>query len=428
MNVIKTAEILCVGTEILIGEIVNTNAAYISSRLAEMGISQYHQGVVGDNPERLRTFLTSALSRCDLVILTGGLGPTYDDLTKETVADVMGRKLELDPRSLERVKSYFDRLGRKMTDNNIKQAMMPQGCEVFDNDVGTAPGCAIEDGEKGKCVIILPGPPREMKDMFEKKVAPFLEKRREYVLYSESLNIFGMGESAVEDALREFMEASENPTVAPYAIDGECRLRVTARAKSREEGREKVKETENKILESSVGPYVYGIDTTLEKTLISLLRDKNMTVTFAESCTGGLLAGRLTSVPGASDVFDGGVVSYAERVKHDFLGVKSETLEKYGAVSAECAVEMAKGVRMFVGADLGVSVTGLAGPGGGTEEKPVGTVFIGVSDRSGERAVELHIRDNGREYVRNIAVKNALFEAIKNVGESDRTWSRGDDH
>lgn len=412
---INNAEILCVGTEILIGDIVNTNAAYISKRLTELGIDQYHQSVVGDNPTRLKQFLGKALERADLVIMTGGLGPTYDDLTKETAAELMNKKLVLHEPSLDRIKSYFSALNRTMTKNNEKQAYMPEGCIVFENNCGTAPGCAIEDNEKNKSIILLPGPPREMKAMFEESVFPYLMKDSEYRFISHDVNLFGIGESSAEDAVKDILVNSKNPTVAPYAKDGEVRLRVTAKAKTNEEAESLCVCMIEKLYQTPIGKYIYGLDTTLAEVLVKKLTENNMKIAVAESCTGGGVTQKITAIPGASSILDGSIVSYANKIKHKLLNVSDETLEKHGAVSSECALEMARGVRALMQSDIGISVTGIAGPVGGTKEKPVGTVYIAVSTQKDERAERLSIRDNGREYIRNIAALNALSLALKSI-------------
>ncbi len=415
MKQINNAEILCVGTEILIGDIVNTNAAYISKRLAAMGINQYHQGVVGDNPDRLKNFLSEALNRSDLVILTGGLGPTYDDLTKETVAELMGKRMELHKPSYDRLKAYFTSRNAEMTENNVKQAVMPEGCIVLQNNCGTAPGAVIENEETGKTAIILPGPPREMKPMFEEGVVPYLESRSEWMFVSKNINIFGMGESKVESELIDIMRNSLNPTVAPYATDGEVRLRVTAKVKTEEDGEKLCFEMIETLKNTPVGKYIYGIDTTLEKALIEKLAKNNMKISIAESCTGGMVTEKLTTVSGSSAVLDGSVVSYANRIKAELLNVSEETLNTKGAVSEECALQMAEGVRKLMNSDIGISITGIAGPTGGTEEKPVGTVYIAVSTEKKSKCEKLNVRNNGREYIRNVSAKNVLHLALKSI-------------
>jgi len=415
MKKISNAEILCVGTEILIGDIINTNAAYISKRLAEYGINQFHQGVVGDNPDRLKRFLSEALSRADMVILTGGLGPTYDDLTKEVIAELMGKRLLLNEEAYSRMKEYFQSRNIEMTENNVKQAYMPEGCIILQNNCGTAPGAIIENEEQNKAVVMLPGPPREMKPMFEEGVVPFLEGLSDDKLVSINVNIFGMGESKVESEIIDIMQKSLNPTVAPYATDGEVRLRITAKAKTDEEGKKLCFEMLETLKQTSVGQYIYGVDTTLEEALVKKLIERNKKISVAESCTGGLVTGKITAVSGSSAILDGSVVSYANRIKNKFLCVSEDVLNEKGAVSEECALQMAEGVRKMMDSDIGVSVTGIAGPTGGTKEKPVGTVFVAVSTASKSKCIKLNIRNNGREYIRGISVKNALHLALSTI-------------
>ena len=408
---INTAEIVCVGTEMLIGDIVNTNAAYISRNLAEMGISQYHQSVVGDNPERLTEALKTALERADLVITSGGLGPTYDDLTKETAARLMGRTLHTDEKSLDAIRAYFEKTGRVMSENNAKQALIPDGSTVFENLRGTAPGVCIEDFENNKMLVMLPGPPRELEPMFSDQVMPYLMKFTDNVMLSHDINIFGMGESTVEEHLRELMQNSANPSLAPYVNTGEVRLRVTARAKSLAECEKMCDEVIEKIYASPVGEYIYGIDTgSLEKALLLKLCEKKLTFASAESCTGGLIGKRMTDLAGASEVYFGSIISYANEIKENLLGVPHEILEKHGAVSPETAAHMARGARERLGVDIAVSTTGIAGPGGGTDEKPVGLVYVGVSSRLGESVTKLNIAPGRsvRDYVRYLAASNAL--------------------
>ncbi len=415
MKKIATAEILCVGTELLLGDIVNTNASFLSQRLAELGICVYRHTVAGDNPERLRAALYSALEHADLVITSGGLGPTYDDLTKETVAAAFGLPLELHAPSLERIEGYFKRMGRVMTQNNAKQAMMPRGATVFDNDYGTAPALAVTDGEGSKTVVMLPGPPGELIPIFYEKVAPYLKARTDSVLVSRNIHIFGMGESAVEDKIKDIMTSAVNPTVAPYCKEGEVRLRVTAKAQNEDAAAELCDGMIERIRATEVGNYIYGIDIfSLEHALVGRLAEKGMTLSCAESCTGGLIAERITSVPGCSSVFFGGCVTYTNEMKMALLGVSAETLEKYTAVSAETAMEMARGARTRLGTDIAVSATGYAGPTGGTEKDPVGTVYVGVSTAEGEAYRRLSLSSmRSREYIRIVSASNAIDMALK---------------
>lgn len=415
----RSAEILCIGTEILMGDIVNTNAAYIAKELAGLGINVYHQSVVGDNPQRLREALELAFSRADIVITTGGLGPTYDDLSKETIAAFFGRELVMDQESLHRIECHFLRQNRPMTENNKKQAMMPQGCIIFPNNNGTAPGCAIEGtGEQqGKTAIMLPGPPREMKPMFEESVKPFLIKDSDTRLVSHTMHFFGIGESMLESLLRDLMEHSLNPTVAPYAKTGEVQLRVTARVQNGEDAEALLQPVMEKIKEQ-VGGYLYGIDVgDLQTAAVHALKVNGLHVAVAESCTGGYVAKRLTDVSGASEVFECGVVTYSNRMKHQLLGVSQQTLDTFGAVSEETAREMAAGVRKLSGAEIGISVTGNAGPEP-SEGKEVGLVYIGVDSLEMSRVFMLQVnrRDqDARETIRYLASSHALSLILKAV-------------
>lgn len=400
-----TAEILSVGTELLMGNILNTNAQYISQKLCDLGINCYFQTTVGDNHDRLVAAVGLALSRADLLILTGGLGPTADDLTKETIADAFGRDLVLDPASEAHIRARFARMGREMTPNNMKQAMFPRGCIILPNPNGTAPGCIVEAGEKA--AILLPGPPKEMAPMFDASVMPYLEKRSGYMLLSRVVRVFGMGESEAEYRLLPLMERQTNPTVAPYALAGEMKLRVTAHCKDAAEGELMVTPLLAEIKET-LGSVVYSTnDQELHEVCAALLREHGMTLAAAESCTGGMIASKLISVPGISEYFLEGAVTYSNEAKMRRLGVKRETLEAHTAVSEAVAREMAEGVRATSGASLGLATTGIAGPDGGTAERPVGLVYIALAGAKGTAVRELHLSGN-RERIRNAASLNAL--------------------
>lgn len=406
------AEILCIGTEVLIGDIVNTNAAYLGKRLSEAGFNVYYHTVCGDNPARMTECMQLALSRSDLVFITGGLGPTYDDITKEVAAKLFGLPLVEHAEILERLQAYFASRGRVMTANNRKQALLPQGAHIFENRFGTADGLAVTDGKK--TLILMPGPPREMRPMLENEVLPYLAAKSDHVLVSSNVNIFGMGESAVESALADFMKTSENPTVAPYIGEGEVRLRVSARAENAKKARELIAPTVEKI-RATLGNAVYGVDApSLESVLVEKLKAAHKTVAFAESCTGGLIAKRMTDVPGASEVFGFGFVTYANEAKMKLLGVSPETLEAHGAVSPETACEMARGAKRVSGADIAVSVTGIAGPTGGTPEKPVGLVYMGVASDSGVQTHKLMLgghASSDRAFIRTLTANHA-FKAV----------------
>ena len=370
------AELIAVGTEILLGDIVNTDAQLISQGLSELGINVFYQTVVGDNPARLRHVIETARDRADIIITTGGLGPTLDDLTKETLATVFGKKMALHQPSLDRLTEFFNKIGREMTKNNEKQAWLPEGCTVFTNLWGTAPGCAFE--AYGKHVLMLPGPPRECNPMWKECAMPYLYKLAGGCIVSHNIRVFGLGESSMEHILHDMMEKSKNPTIAPYAKTSECFARVTAKAVTTEECEKLLEPVVREIVEL-LGDDVYGVDVdSLEQVVGDGLRAKGLKLAVAESCTGGLLSKRITDISGCSDYYLGGVCSYANEVKMNVLGVRKETLDTVGAVSAETAEQMAAGVAKALGADIGVGITGIAGPGGGTEDKPAGLVYISV--------------------------------------------------
>lgn len=404
-----TVELISVGTEILLGNIVNTNAAYLSEKLAALGLSCYHQSVVGDNEERMEAAIQLAVSRSDIVILGGGLGPTKDDLTKEVTARVFGRELYEDAHSKARIQAYFDHIGKRVeiTENNWKQAMVPEGAIVIDNDNGTAPGLIIE-GENGKTAILLPGPPNELKPMFEQAIVPYLNRLQPEGIYSKMVKICGIGESKAETMVADLMETQTNPTLAPYAKTGEVHFRVTAKA-SDEEKAEKLMQPMLEELRARFGQAIYTTseEVTLEETVVSLLQDKQMTLTTAESCTAGLLAGRIMNVPGTSAIYKEGYITYSNEAKEKLLGVQHETLEAYGAVSDKTAREMAEGAAKAAEADAALAVTGIAGPDGGTDEKPVGLVYIGCCVNGKIRAEEFRFMGN-RSKIRDYAVVRAL--------------------
>lgn len=399
------AEILSVGTELLMGQIANTDAQFISRRLGELGVTIYRHSTVGDNPARVREALQEALSRSDMVITTGGLGPTEDDLTKEMVAEYFGLEMELHQPSLEALTAFMERFGKKMTPNNRKQAYFPRGCTVMPNACGTAPGCIVEHA--GKTVAVLPGPPMELMDMFDKQLAPYLQARSGQVIRSRFLKIFGLGESNVETLLSDLFH-SGNPTLALYCGPGEVTARITARASEPEAAEQMMQPVYEEILHR-VGEAYYGegVDRTPADTVLELLKARGEKVTFAESCTGGLLCGAFVDCAGASDCLQQSYITYANQAKEQLLGVRPETLARHGAVSGECAREMALGAARAAGADWAVSVTGIAGPGGGTAEKPVGTVWIGVAHAGTAQAREYHFRGQ-RQWVRKLSVVHAL--------------------
>ena len=412
------AEILCIGTEILIGDIVNTNATYISKRLSEHGFDVLYHSVCGDNKTRLEETIKHALTRCDLLVTTGGLGPTYDDITSELCAKALGLSMYTDESVVEQLKGYFSKTGRVMTENNLKQALVPEGATVLMNDFGTAPGIAVE--KDGKVLIMLPGPPREMKPMLDNQVLHYLSKYTDHVLFSSNVNIIGMGESSVEEKLYDLMTTSKNPTLAPYVNDGEVRVRVTGSGKTENEAKEIVAKTVEQV-KNVLGKVVYDVDSkSIEHSLVKLLIEKKKTISTCESCTGGLVSAALTEVPGSSEVFGFGICTYANEAKMKLVGVKKETLAAFGAVSEQTAMEMADGIRKLSGSDIALSLTGIAGPGGGSMEKPVGLVYLGVSVGEKTYAKKMLLGQHAtrdREYIRKLAVKNALKTAIEEVME-----------
>lgn len=406
-----TAELIAVGTELLLGNIANTDAQMLSKGLSALGINVYYHTVVGDNPQRLKAAVEVAKGRADIIITTGGLGPTCDDLTKNVLAECFGRKLVYDEASAQRIRDYFQRLhpGRPMTENNLQQAYLPEGCTIFSNDWGTAPGCAFEaDGVR---VIMLPGPPNECTPMFEHRAVPYLRALADGVIASRTLKLFGMGESAVEAKLRDRMNALTNPTLAPYAKTGEVELRITAKAATVEEARSLIVPVEEEVRDM-FGPLVYGADVaSMEAVVLGLLKEKGLTLGTAESCTGGLVAKRMTDLPGSSAVFKGGVVSYTNEVKAGVLGVPQAMLDEFGAVSAQVARAMAQGARRVLGCDLAVSLTGVAGPDPDDRNNPVGLIYVALDTPEGTRVRELHLI-NGRARIRTVAATNA-FDMVR---------------
>ena len=400
------AEIISVGTELLLGHTVNTDTAYVARELSPAGINLLYSCTVGDNPGRLRDAVETALSRSDIVITTGGLGPTGDDLTKETVAEAAGKKLVMDRESMERIERYF--AGRSLGETQKKQAMLPEGCTVFRNDVGTAPGCGFRtDG--GKIVVMLPGPPSELVPMLKNYAVPYLAGGEKAAIVSRIVRVFGLGEGNVAEQISDLTE-SANPTAATYAKEGEMFVRVTARAESGERAASLCRPVVEE-LKKRLGEFVYGIDVeSLEEAVVTELASRGLTLAAAESCTGGLLSKRITDIPGASQVFHMGAVTYANESKTLLLGVPEETLARCGAVSPQTACAKAQGVREKSGADFGLGITGIAGPDGGTPEKPVGLVYIALCDREGTWVRKMPPRSHyrGREYTRDLAASNAL--------------------
>lgn len=401
-----TVELICVGTELLLGNIVNTNAAFIAEKCAMLGLSMYYQSVVGDNQGRLEGLLRTAKERSDIVILCGGLGPTQDDLTKETAAKVMGKKLIEDERARKEIETFMAKRSRAITENNWKQALVPEGSMVLYNPNGTAPGIIMEDGPSS--VILLPGPPNELIPMFEEQVYPYLQESQPETICSKMVKLCGIGESSAETKILDLIEEQTNPTVAPYAKTGEVHLRLTAKASNEEEAYRMIVPVEEE-LQRRFGSLIYTDDPqmTLEMAIYELLKAHNLTVTTAESCTGGLLAGRLINVPGISEHLKEGYVTYSNGAKEKLLGVPAEALREYGAVSPQTAEAMAKGGAKAANADLCIAVTGIAGPDGGTKEKPVGLVYMSCYCR-GKLYTEKNQYTGSRSKIREYSVASAL--------------------
>lgn len=400
-------ELISVGTELLLGNTVNTNASYLAEKCAALGLSLYYQTTVGDNFKRLEETLQVALNRSDVVILTGGLGPTQDDLTKEVAAKVMEKALVEDAHTKERITDYFKKSQViTITENNWKQALIPEGAIVVDNNNGTAPGIIIEDNNKS--VIMLPGPPNELIPMFMEEIYAYLNKLQPEIIYSQIVKLCGIGESTAETMIQDLISEQSNPTIAPYAKVGEVHLRVTAKAKDEEEAKKIIKPIV-KELKARFGKNVFTTDEseTLEEAVIKLLTKNELTLTTAESCTGGMLAARLVNVAGVSEVFRQGFITYSNKSKRKILSVQKSTLKKYGAVSEKTAKEMAKGGVFATDSDICVSITGIAGPEGGTEEKPVGLVYIACYINDKVTVKEFHFKGN-RQKIREATVINAL--------------------
>lgn len=398
-------EIISVGTELLLGHITNTDARDISEMLSKIGINVRYHTVVGDNPERLKHCVDIAKSRADIIITTGGLGPTCDDLTKQTLAEAFGVPLVVDEKEQAGLYEYI-KGGKKITPNNFQQALLPEGCTVFHNNWGTAPGCAFE--KDGKLVIMIPGPPNECVPMFKACAVPYLKKLSDEQIVSHSVRIFGMGESAVDDIFRDEMNVMTNPTMAPYAKEADCLLQITAKAESEEKAEEMIKPVIAHVKER-LGDVVYAVDKEcVEERVIELLLEKNMTFAAAESCTGGEIAKRFTDIPGASAAFLGGAVTYTNGAKAKMLGIARDFIEEKGAVSYDVAKAMAEGIRSVTGADIGISATGLAGPDGDGVH-PVGTVFIGMAVEGETFVKELHMGEfRTRSFIRRMTGNHAF--------------------
>ena len=414
-----TAEILCVGTELLLGDIVNTNAAYIARELARIGIDLYHQTVVGDNPERLKRALNDAFERADLVVTTGGLGPTFDDVTKETVAAYFGKKMVRNQEAMDRIASYYEKRGIELTDNTKKQADLPEGCIVFQNNHGTAPGLAMEG--KGKVVIMLPGPPSEMIPMFDNSAVPYLMQYSGKTIVSSTIHFFGIGESLLESRMHEYMLAHSNPSVAPYAKDGEVQVRVTASAHTKEEAEAMIQPVVEEICRD-YGKYLYGVDIgTMQNALVQELRKKGLTIAVAEGCSGGNVVKRITEVPGSDQVFEMGVVTNTVRAREKLAGVRAETMAQYGVYSEETAREMAEGIRNRSGADIGIAITGRTGLESDTVGEDLGLVYVAVDSEAYRHVTKVDLAGNRKaqsEFVRYVGSSSALWNGLKAAWKS----------
>ena len=408
----KTA-ILSVGTEILFGQIVNTNTVYLSQQMNMLGIDVMYHYTVGDNPKRVEEMIDLAFQDCDLILTTGGLGPTQDDLTKEVACKALDDELVMMDDVLEEIEKYFQTLGREMTENNKKQAIMPSRATVFHNDAGTAPGFALE--KDGKYIVCMPGPTREMTRMFQKSVVPFLQRMSQGSLYYRQIRFFGIGESMLETKLMDLIDNQTDPTLATYAKEGECSLRIASKRDTEEEAKQAVDEMLEQVKER-VGHYIYSCDNEeLAQVVACKLMDKGLSLSSAESCTGGMFASTMTDIPGISQCFDRGLVTYSNQAKMEELGVRAETLEKFGAVSEETALEMVEGLQRVSSSDVCISVTGIAGPGGGTEEKPVGLVYIGFAYGDKKLCKKIQMRNVNRNWNRHYALLCMLNVINRNI-------------
>lgn len=415
-------EILCVGTELLLGDIVNTNAAHIARELARIGIDLYHQTVVGDNPERLKQALNEAFDRADLVVTTGGLGPTFDDVTKETVAAYFGKPMVRNQEAMDRIARYYERRGIPMTENTKKQADLPEGCTAFQNEQGTAPGLAMEG--RGKVVIMLPGPPGEMIPMFRDSAVPYLLKFSGRTIVSSTIHFFGIGESLLESRMHEYMLAHTNPTVTPYAKRGEVQVRVTASARTKEEADEMIRPVVEEICRD-YSKYLYGVDVgSMQEVLVHTLRDKGLTIAVAEGCSGGNIVQRITEVPGSDRVFEMGVITNTARAREKLAGVNPETMARCGVYSEETAREMAEGIRRLSGADIGLAITGRTGLESDSVEDHLGLVYVAVDSDAYRHVTKVDLagtRSAQGEFIRYVGSSSAIWNGLKAAWKSEGT-------
>ncbi|MBN2435296.1 MAG: competence/damage-inducible protein A [Spirochaetes bacterium] len=403
--------IVTIGTEILLGDIINTNSAYLSRKLAEHGIAVFSHHTVGDNPDRIQDTFKTAFKNCDTVITTGGLGPTEDDITREAVARFLGLELASDAKAQTEIAAFFEQRGRSMSPSNLKQAMFPEGSIICHNSRGTAPGAIASSN--GKTVIMLPGPPFELELMFQNSVLPYIEKISSQVFRSRVIHFSDIGESEMNDRVKDLLDG-KNPTVAPYAKTSGCQLRITAGAKDHDYAMKLIKPLEDEIV-NRLPEYIYGYDDdTLESRAAELLKKLSMTISCAESCTGGMLSSTLVNYAGISDVFAGSVISYSNAVKIQELSVEESILEKNGAVSEECARAMVIGCAQKFNTDVAISITGIAGPGGATDDKPVGTVYTGLYI-NGQVSIRKLNMFGDRQRIRLRTVNSVLFNLVKEL-------------
>ncbi|HHX02317.1 MAG TPA: competence/damage-inducible protein A [Firmicutes bacterium] len=411
------AELVIIGTELLLGETVDTNAAFLAQELAALGIDLYYKSTVGDNWVRIIEVMTQALARSDLVIASGGLGPTMDDLTREAISAVANLPLELDQEAMKMIEGYFQQTKRSMSENNRRQAFLPRGAKIIANHWGTAPGMIVNIQDK--IIVALPGVPRELKGMFTTYVAPYLSQRitAKKTLVSRTLKFAGIGESQLAELVHDELLNQSNPTIAPYASLGEVKLRITAKADSSQQAYELIQPVEQRLIHQLNG-YYYGADhETLESVVGAMLRERQETLAVAESCTGGLITNRITNVPGSSEYFDRGYITYSNQAKVELLGVDPSLIGQFGAVSREVAVAMAEGARARAGTDWSLAVTGIAGPAGGSKEKPVGLVHIAVSAKGNTKAKQFRFNGTRTEikFLVAQAALNFLRQEIKDT-------------
>lgn len=404
------AEIISIGTEIILGSTLNTNTHYLSEGLTDAGMDVLFHTSVRDDPKILKDVINIGLNRTDLLILTGGLGPTMDDITKEIVSETLGLEMELDNLMVNNIKKYFNESENPMPENNIKQAYKPKGSKFLINEVGTAPGIYIE--WENKIIILLPGPPKEMEIMFDKYTLPLI--KQDFIIKTKTINTIGIGESKLETILKDIIEEKENPIIATYVKEGQIDIKIVAKDNNEEKVDVLLNEAVDQI-NNSIKEYIYSYeDETIEEVLFRKLKKKNMKVAFCESCTGGLISSKLTKIPGASEVFDRGIITYSNKSKIDELEVKEDTLAKYGAVSKEIAIEMATGILNKTGVDIALSTTGIAGPNGGTKSKPVGLVYIGIATKDNSFVIEC-LFNGDRQSIQNKATKKAFSELVKTI-------------